>query len=249
MSYISLRQEPIISRRINSMPPSCFPHLSAFTGKENEIDLRSEFSPELEQICSSTNLPEIPLCKIIVLGDVAVGKTSLVKRFSEHTFNNEYKATIGVDFQVARFNVLSIPFHLQIWDTAGQERFKCIAQAYYRKAHVIMLVFDMTNLATLSNCAVWYEEAMRFNYDDPLIFLIGTKIDKMGSSEIDKATKSGFVLARDLGAEFWTVSSSTGQRIEALMRRTAAISFQYLILSQKKVPKKKIVVGSDVRGK
>lgn len=44
-----------------------------------------------------------------------------------------------------------------------------------------MLVFDMTNLATLSNCAKWYEEAMRFNYDDPLIFLVGTKIDKMVS--------------------------------------------------------------------
>lgn len=69
-----------------------------------------------------------------------------------------------------------------------------------------------------------------------------------GPTEVDKATKSGFVLARDLGAEFWTVSSSTGQRIENLMRRTAALSFQYLILVQNNLPKKQIVLG-DVKSK
>lgn len=80
MAYRSIRQEPVISRRINTMPPSCFPHLTDFCGSEREINLRKEFSPEVEQICSSTCAPEIPLCKVIVLGDVAVGKTSLVKR-------------------------------------------------------------------------------------------------------------------------------------------------------------------------
>ena len=63
---------------------------------------------------------------------MGVGKTSLVQRFVNGSFNNDYKATIGVDFEVEQFKILNIPFNLQIWDTAGQERFKCIAAAYYR---------------------------------------------------------------------------------------------------------------------
>ena len=71
--------------------------------------------------------------KIIILGDVGVGKTSLVQRFVNNTFSKDYKATIGVDFEVERFYVLKLPFDLQIWDTAGQERFRCIASGFTLK--------------------------------------------------------------------------------------------------------------------
>jgi small GTP-binding protein len=69
----------------------------------------------------------IRMSKVIILGDMGVGKTSLVNRFVNNSFNKDYKATIGVDFEVERFKILGLPFNLQIWDTAGQERFKCIA--------------------------------------------------------------------------------------------------------------------------
>ena len=63
---------------------------------------------------------------------MGVGKTSLVSRFVNNSFNKDYKATIGVDFEVERFKIMSLPFNLQIWDTAGQERFKCIAAGEYQ---------------------------------------------------------------------------------------------------------------------
>ena len=72
------------------------------------------------------------MSKIIIVGDVSVGKTSLVQRFVTNSFNHDYKATIGVDFEIEKFQILKTTFNLQIWDTAGQERFKCIAKAYYR---------------------------------------------------------------------------------------------------------------------
>ena len=64
---------------------------------------------------------------MIIIGNVGTGKSSLVQRFVRNSFCADYKATIGVDFEVEQFEILGIPFNLQIWDTAGQERFKCIA--------------------------------------------------------------------------------------------------------------------------
>jgi Ras-related protein Rab-34 len=64
---------------------------------------------------------------VIVIGDTAVGKTCLVQRYVSNSFSKDYKATIGVDFEVEQFKILNVPFGIQIWDTAGQERFKSIA--------------------------------------------------------------------------------------------------------------------------
>ena len=65
--------------------------------------------------------------------DAGVGKTSLVMRYTHDVFDLDYKATIGVDFEVEKFDILGIPFTLQMWDTAGSERFQAIAASYYRK--------------------------------------------------------------------------------------------------------------------
>lgn len=71
---------------------------------------------------------------MVVVGDLYVGKTSLIHRLCKNVFDRDYKATIGVDFEIERFEIAGIPYSLQIWDTAGQEKFKCIASAYYRGA-------------------------------------------------------------------------------------------------------------------
>ncbi len=63
------------------------------------------------------------MSKVIIIGDMGVGKTSLVQKFVRNHFDNEYRATIGVDFEVERFKILSLPFNIQIWDTAGNFRF------------------------------------------------------------------------------------------------------------------------------
>nr|XP_031530588.1 ras-related protein Rab-36 isoform X5 [Vicugna pacos] len=84
---------------------------------------------------SNTHVPRrLRLSKVVVVGDLYVGKTSLIRRFCRNVFDRNYKATIGVDFEIERFEVAGIPYSLQIWDTAGQEKFKCIASAYYRGA-------------------------------------------------------------------------------------------------------------------
>ncbi|PNJ13787.1 LOW QUALITY PROTEIN: RAB36 isoform 3, partial [Pongo abelii] len=84
--------------------------------------------------CRNTGTVGLKLSKVVVVGDLYVGKTSLIHRFCKNVFDRDYKATIGVDFEIERFEIAGIPYSLQIWDTAGQEKFKCIASAYYRGA-------------------------------------------------------------------------------------------------------------------
>jgi Ras-related protein Rab-1A len=89
------------------------------------------------------------LVKLVIVGDSGVGKSSLLLRFSDDQFVENYMATIGVDF---RFKTLSIDgrrVKFQIWDTAGQERFRTITSAYYKGCHGIVLVYDITNKASL----------------------------------------------------------------------------------------------------
>uniref|UniRef100_A0A8C0DR37 RAB36, member RAS oncogene family n=1 Tax=Balaenoptera musculus TaxID=9771 RepID=A0A8C0DR37_BALMU len=103
-------------------------------------------------------------------------------RFCKNVFDRDYKATIGVDFEMERFEVAGIPFSLQIWDTAGQEKFKCIASAYYRGAQVIITAFDLTDMQTLEHTRQWLEDALRENEPGAcFLFLVGTKKDLLVS--------------------------------------------------------------------
>uniref|UniRef100_A0A1B6CAT2 Uncharacterized protein n=1 Tax=Clastoptera arizonana TaxID=38151 RepID=A0A1B6CAT2_9HEMI len=87
--------------------------------------------------------------KIIVVGDSNVGKTCLTYRFCDGKILNKPEATVGVDFRERTVIIEDQEVKLQLWDTAGQERFrKSMIQHYYRNAHAVVLVYDMTNMRT-----------------------------------------------------------------------------------------------------
>ncbi|XP_019695777.1 ras-related protein Rab-34 isoform X3 [Harpegnathos saltator] len=172
--YKMMKEKAHGERQITSWPPSFSSELTPYTV--------TDFGGLIKRTCDSKSLT-LRICKVIVIGDVAVGKTALVNRFCHKLFDNNYKATIGVDFEVERFDILGVPFHLQIWDTAGQERFKCIAASYYRGANVIMIVFDLGNLMSLAHCQQWLNEASRSNVSPYHIFLVGAKKDLLKSGQ------------------------------------------------------------------
>jgi len=85
------------------------------------------------------------LFKIVIIGNSAVGKSSLLMRFTDDNFNESHLATIGVDFKFRILDVDGKVVKLQIWDTAGQERFRTITSAYYKGADAVIMVYDITN--------------------------------------------------------------------------------------------------------
>ncbi|KAK3730823.1 hypothetical protein QZH41_009930, partial [Actinostola sp. cb2023] len=170
----------------------------------------------------------LKVCKAIVIGDVSVGKTCLINRFCRNAFDNDYKATIGVDFEVERFKILDQDFNLQIWDTAGQERFKCMAQAYYRGAHVIVLVFEMTSVVSLDNTRQWLDECLDSNRNCyPEVFLVGTKKD-LCLPTYEFKTRSP--MWDELRCILRMISNVTRENVTAFFSRMAAITFEQAIL-------------------
>ncbi|GAB1285411.1 Ras-related protein Rab-7L1 [Apodemus speciosus] len=99
------------------------------------------------------------LFKVLVVGDAAVGKTSLVQRYSQDSFSKHYKSTVGVDFalKVLQWSDSEM-VRLQLWDIAGQERFTSMTRLYYRDASACVIMFDVTNATTFSNSQRWKQD-------------------------------------------------------------------------------------------
>jgi len=115
--------------------------------------------------------------KIVMVGESGVGKSSLLKRFSNNEFVASHFTTIGVDFEMRTIELEGKRAKLHIWDTAGQERFHNIVTCYYRGADSILLVFDVTLLSSFENIRFWLDEAKKYAVDDAQFVLVANKTD------------------------------------------------------------------------
>ena len=129
--------------------------------------------------------PDDIVLKLILVGDSGVGKSCLLKAFMGDPFKGVYTSTIGVDFEIKPLTVNNRTVNLQIWDTAGQERFRTITTSYYRNADAIMLVFDLTSLASFSNLEVWMEDVRMYSQKGAEVVLIGNKCDLQEERKVD----------------------------------------------------------------
>lgn len=134
------------------------------------------------------------LLKVIILGDSGVGKTSLMNRYVNNKFSNQYKATIGADFLTKEVMVDERLVTMQIWDTAGQERFQSLGVAFYRGADCCVLVFDVTVAKTFETLDSWRDEFLiQASPRDPENFpfvVLGNKIDLEGRAISQKRAMS-----------------------------------------------------------
>ncbi|XP_046680650.1 ras-related protein Rab-34-like [Homalodisca vitripennis] len=219
------------SRQIQEMPPAFSPVTSPY-----EL---VELSPIKNPVLSC-----LRIAKAIFLGDVAVGKTCIINRFCHQAYDHNYKATIGVDFEVERFDIMSTPFNVQIWDTAGQERFQCIASSYYRGAHIVAVVFDLTSVHSLVSCGKWLKEALKVNPQSPLIFLVGNKMDLLSQASLAEMDRMASRTAARLEAEYWPVSALTGENVTEMFRRMAALAFSRLLCSEMNNRQQPISIGT-----
>ncbi|XP_056677148.1 ras-related protein Rab-36 [Monodelphis domestica] len=199
------------------------------------LQLKEHFHGQVQAACRErrTGTVGLKVSKVVVLGDLYVGKTSLINRFCKDVFDRDYKATIGVDFEMERFEVSGVPFSLQIWDTAGQEKFKCIASAYYRGAHVIITTFDLADVETLGHTRQWLAEAQRENEPgSSFVFLVGTKKDLLSGAACEQTEMDAIRLAKEMRAEYWSVSAKTGENVKAFFTRVAALAFEQSVLQE-----------------
>ena len=104
--------------------------------------------------------------KYIIIGDIGVGKSCLLLRFTNNEYKNTHNPTVGLEFISQVVNINDSLVKLQIWDTAGQEEFKSMTRAYYRSAAGILLVYDVTRRSTFENVKHWLMEAKNYGHDN-----------------------------------------------------------------------------------
>ena len=139
------------------------------------------------------------LIKLLLLGDSSVGKSSLLLRYADNTFSDNFITTIGIDFKLKTLNVDGKLVRLQIWDAAGQERFRTITTAYYRGAQGILLVYDVTDQASFTHIQSWIDDIRSHSGRNDLnMMLIGNKCDLGTSKVVDSVQGKEFALKANL---------------------------------------------------
>eukprot|EP01083_Nonionella_stella_P004577 13276_1 len=132
------------------------------------------------------------LFKLLLIGDSGVGKSCLLLRFADDTYTESYISTIGVDFKIRTIEIDGKTIKLQIWDTAGQERFRTITSSYYRGAHGIIVVYDMTETDSFTAVQNWLGEIERYASENVQKLLVGNKCDLVDKRQVDEATAQEF---------------------------------------------------------
>jgi len=123
--------------------------------------------------------------KVVIVGNGAVGKSSMIQRYCRGTFTKSYKKTIGVDFLEKQLRVHGEEVRLMLWDTAGQEEFDALTKAYYRGAQACVVAFSTTDRASLLAVRKWRKKVEDECGDIPMV-LVQNKIDLISQSEINQ---------------------------------------------------------------
>jgi len=190
------------------------------------------------------------LFKLLLIGDSGVGKSCLLLRFADHTYTESYISTIGVDFKIRTIDLDGKTIKLQIWDTAGQERFRTITSSYYRGAHGIIVVYDVTDPESYNNVKQWLNEIDRYASENVCKLLVGNKCDLMSKKSVDYDTAKEF--ADKLDIPFLETSAKAATNVEKAFLTMAAeikntIAKQPAVANAGKAPVN-VSAGQDLAG-
>ncbi|XP_069384536.1 ras and EF-hand domain-containing protein isoform X2 [Paralichthys olivaceus] len=188
--------------RASSIASSLRRRLSAFSTKPLIADIEETEEPT-------------PMYRLVLAGDAGAGKSSFMLRLTLNEFRGDIQTTLGVDFQIKRMLVDGEKTSLQIWDTAGQERFRSIARSYFRKAHGVLLLYDVTSESSFLNIRAWVDEIQELTDEKIPMCVIGNKVDLREQLAEGRCVSSlhGEKLAKAYGALFCETSAKEGTNV------------------------------------
>ena len=152
--------------------------------------------------------------KLIVVGNQGTGKSCILNRFVNETFEENYQATIGLDFQSKNITIHDQDVRLIIYDTAGQEKFRSLIPMYIREAQIILLVYDISDKDSFDAMPNWIQEVKEVLNKEVVFALIGNKMDLESQRKV--SYEEGKKLAEKNNFVFQEVSAKTGKNFENL---------------------------------
>jgi len=190
---------------------------------------------------SLTASPNTPLIKIVLIGDMGVGKSCLMRRFLDNEFALSF-STVGADYRQKVVQMKGKTIRLQIFDTAGQERFFAITKAYYRNAHGVLLVYDITSAESLNHILRWANELETTACSAQKI-LVGNKCDLEETRVIsiakarEVADKFGYKLVEASAKSGINVEQVFMVLLEDILKKIAPESAESDTISTSKIQK------------
>ncbi|KAK1760740.1 ras family-domain-containing protein [Echria macrotheca] len=152
---------------------------------------------------------DLPTIKVLLIGPSGAGKSALLTRYCDDEFDPESSAaTIGIDFKIKRLVVRGKAYRLTLFDTAGQERFRTLSTSFYRGAHGVILVYDISSRASFLTMERWFDEAEANTAEGVALYLVGSKLDKAETGR-EVSSEEGQALAEAHGARFCEASAKT----------------------------------------
>lgn len=150
--------------------------------------------------------------KVVVLGDSGVGKTSFITRFVNSTFNEATEPTPGASFLSKAITIHDSSVKFNIWDTAGQERYHALAKVYYRDAHAVILIYDITRQASFLGLKNWMTELRSTAGPNVAIAIVGNKEDLVEREQVNVIEAKQY--AEENHAAFVKTSAKTDHGIQ-----------------------------------
>ncbi|KAJ2721135.1 Golgi to endosome transport [Coemansia sp. Benny D115] len=154
------------------------------------------------------------VAKLIIIGDMGCGKSSLLRQFTEEAFSEKTNHTIGVEFGTRVVEVAGGErVKIQAWDTAGQERFRSVTRSYYRGSIGTLFVYDITNRESFESLDKWMVDARQLTPPHSIFVLVGNKADREAQRAV--STEEAHAYAQKNNMLFVEASAKTGERVEA----------------------------------
>ena len=180
--------------------------------KENESEV-DKFIKSIEKLTEYQQEHKY-LFRVCLLGDAGVGKTSLLSRFVDNSFKDNYNNTIGVDFRIVTLKQDNTIYKIHIWDTAGQERFRSLALNYLNNSHGFIFIYDITDRESFNNVLNWVNLALEKNVRTIANFLVGNKCDNEEQRKVSQEEAEN--LAKEKGLVFLETSAKTDNNVQKL---------------------------------
>ena len=188
---------------------------------------------------------EIP-CKVILVGDSGVGKTSIIFRYL-NKIPEKLKPTIGATFVQKIEFIDNYHISFDIWDTAGQERFKAINNIFYKETYICILVYDITNPESFENIKSYWYNCVKTNAPSEIIFVVvGNKIDLYEEEKVDEEKVKEY--CESIDAIFQITSAKQNTYIDELFSKIGkkfinSNLFKNLMSSNTDTKKQKLELG------
>jgi len=172
------------------------------------------------------------LFKVIIIGDSGVGKTSILSRFAGEDVTKSHISTIGIDFKIRTIKINGDEVKLQIWDTAGQERYETITTQYYRRAHGVILVYDISRRHSYDNMRKWLKYVDEYANSNVKMIIVGNKCDLEGEREV--SPEDGKQLATQYDVSFYETSAYAMINIDEAFSGIAKIIYESQMVEERK---------------